>query len=248
MFLLRITHPCRMVMLAMLLSAAAGCGSAPRESPRADSPKTGAASKTPDAVLTPKELRDEFQKDSKAFLKKYENKLLEVTGKVIDFGYEFGGEVYLQLEGPGILKVHCKEPEPWSKALPGQTVTLRGNCDPDWGVRLWEIVKVSGDPPPTFAAEELMKELSSDEAGTNKKIAGKFLIFTGKITKIENEGGKIYLTNPEKEPAIRCFMGSNSKVETARNKAFQVGQHVKLLGQSLTGGPELASCVLISSP
>ena len=237
-----------MTLPVAVLFLIAGCGDKQMGSPKAETPKTDPVSETPDAVLTPTQLVDEFKKDNKAFLSKYQNKTLEITGKVTEFGYEFGGETYLLLEGPGIIKVHCKESQPWSKAMPGQTTTFRGKCDPDFGVREWQIVKVTGDPPPTFAAEQLAKEYKTDEEGTSKKLRGKFLIVTGQIVKVENEGGIVYLKNPEQKPAIMCRFASNSAIETARNKEFKAGRQVKVLGQSLSGEPELAACVTIDAP
>jgi hypothetical protein len=244
----RLLQWCRLIAIAGFVLLITGCGHGPAESSKSETPKADPGGEKPDAVLTTTELNDQFKKDTQAFLQKYQNKLLEITAKVTDYGHEFAGEGYLQLEGPGIFKIHCKEPQPWSKAMPGQTITVRGKCDPYAGIQEWAIVKVTGSPPPTYPADQLAKEFSTDEEGTKKKLKGKFLIVTGHIVKIEDEGSKVYLTDPEKKPAILCRFSIASAPETARNKAFKVGQQVKLLGQSLSGEPEIVLCESIDSP
>src|SRR6516164_5986033 len=73
-----------MTLPVAVLFLIAGCGDKQMGSPKAETPKTDPVSETPDAVLTPTQLVDEFKKDNKAFLSKYQNKTLEITGKVTE--------------------------------------------------------------------------------------------------------------------------------------------------------------------
>jgi hypothetical protein len=237
----------RLVVL-VFLALAAGCLNKPADppngGPKADPAQpAGLVDAKPDVVLTAAELRKEDVEDGEAFNRKYEGKLVEVSGVVKSYDYTLGGEGRLWLEGPAHPKFLCQDPRPAARAMPGQTVFLRGRCEPRLGVRGWVIANVTGDPPPTVAAEDLAREVETDPDGASKKYRGKYLIVTGRITKLEDN--IVSLTPPGQKTVVKCGFPAASRKEEERNKTLQVGQKIKVLGESILGGAQLSLCELV---
>jgi len=199
-------------------------------------------------VLTAAALIGEYQRDEFAFVKKHQGKVFEISGTVKDFDYSFSGpHLHLEEVSPN-AKFLCQERQPIAKAMPGQTAHLRGYCGVV-GILRWAIVKVTGDPPPMFAAEDFANNIAMEAEASSKKLKGKWVILSGRITKIEKEGEVIYLTAPDKQPTILCRLATDSQTEKERNQSLRINQEVKVLGHCVLGGPELFGCdVLMPTP
>jgi hypothetical protein len=182
----------------------------------------------PDAELTTTEYWLEFSKDGFAALQKYKDRFVRVTGKVNWYGYGLKGEGFLILEGAD-KKFVCQEKRPVSKALPGQTVTLRGKPTSVLGVETWTIVNASGPQPLTMTADQLLQDLTKNAADTDKKLQGKVMVITGQFTKVDQ--GQFLLTRHDKLPAVGCWFYSANNPDVDRERLnFKVGQKVKILG------------------
>src|SRR5262249_46631370 len=95
-------------------------------------------SKDPDKVsftLTSQEFRKQLVEDPKAARTMYRGNIIELTGmlKCIDFDSEGVPFLFLAGTDDGALEPSSKDltfytvqRDPWKKAMPGQTITLRG--------------------------------------------------------------------------------------------------------------------------
>src|SRR4051794_1737736 len=87
-----------------------------------------------DHTVTSAAFVSEFKNNGGAAQLKYGGKVIEMTGKVVAVGYDSDGKPQLSFEGhvPGGLEwASCtmKDRFPWTKATPGQTVTVKGRGD-----------------------------------------------------------------------------------------------------------------------
>lgn len=200
-------------------------------------PNVGPPGEQPAAVFTARSFAQAFRRDFQGFIARYRGKLLQVSGKVTSFGYHSSDDYgYLIVDG---LKFDCQDRQPIATALPGQTAVLHGRCD-DNGVLAWDVVAGTGDPPPTLTAEQLAQAFAANPADAKGRLNDSYVIVTGRIAKVADDGGSIYLTPPGNQPVVRCYFGSSTPREAARNKAFQPGQVVRIVGSALL--PELLMC------
>jgi len=222
------------------------------------SPKSPAESPAPkdvdllkpkaDVIMKPEQVLAEYMKDSDKFLKNYEGKVIEVTGQVKNYSYAFPGSTdqgFLVLTAPVLTKFDCKDPHPMSKAMPGQTVTLRALCEPGFGIRDWKILRVEGAAPPEMSAEQFAKDYAADKEGMDKKFKDKYLIFTGTIQSVDAKKRIIQLTPSEVKPAIECFFIDESLKVAERNGWFKKGAPVRVLGVHFYDDPALRLCVIL---
>ena len=202
----------------------------------------------PDFVLKAKELAAEVDKlRGDAFLQKYNNKVVEVTGKVE--GYEYPGRgnvVKLQLDHP-IMRFECREPHAMSKAMPGQTVTLRTKGNFLLGLDNWVIVKVEGEPPLTLAADDFAREYQADAKATEMKYEGRYLVLTGTVQKIDRKSFpvQVFLTSPGVEPRFACLIPPLALEVADKNGWLKEGQKVRLLGSCHAAKPQHTYCVVL---
>jgi hypothetical protein len=92
-------------------------------------------------------------------------------------------------------------------------------------------VSVTGDPPPTVSAEQLLQDLTRDKAGTDQKWKGKAMILSGQLVQDYKNGG-VHLTPPDKQPAISCwfYSANNADVNRERFDPLKAGRRVKIVG------------------
>jgi hypothetical protein len=190
----------------------------------------------PDFILTAKEFAEEFKKD-RATRKKYENKIVELSGVIekLDLSGEDDPAPTISLESGGkFSKVLCITVErmPWAKASPGQTVRVRGLCKQAIipGLVECEILEVSGPPPPSLTAEQLFKECTADLKAAEKKYETKFLRITGEILNItESEFGvpKVVFKTSMAKPELSISFIAYHKPAL---KTLQKGQQFTALG------------------
>jgi len=160
---------------------------------------------------------------------RYKDQHVKVTGKVVGYHYSLKGVGELLLDEN--TRFACEEQRPATKALPGQTVVLRGKPTGMFGAEKFAIVSVTGDPPPTVDAEQLLQDLKRDMAGTDAKWKGKAMILSGKLTTDCKNGGVLF-SPPDQPPYLGAwFYDSGSPVvNRARFDPLKAGRQVKLVG------------------
>ena len=220
-------------------------GTPPGTTPPA--PSTDLLTATPDVKVNSADHLALYKDGLPAFTKKYAGKVFDVTDVVTGYDYVSikDGTAKLEMKTGGSYK--CLDPHPMTKAMPGQTVTLRGRCVEGNGILAWAIVKVEGDSPPTISAEELVKEFMTDAGAATKKYRDKWLIVTGTIQKVEAKDAlRIILTKPGEKPEVNCLvLSSDATLKADPPGGLKEGQTVRVLGQSLLGDPALSFGVVL---
>jgi hypothetical protein len=184
----------------------------------------------PDAEMTAVQYQLAFSgKGGWDSYQRYKDQYIKVTGKVGGYGYDLKGVGLLSLDQN--TKFACEEQRPMTKALPGQTVVLRGKPTGMFGVEKWAIVSVAGDPPPTVDAEQLLQDLKRDKAGTDAKWKGKAMILSGKLTKDYKNGGVMF-SPPNQQPYLGAWFydSGSAEVNRARFDPLKASRTVKLVG------------------
>ncbi len=238
---------------ATVAFAIVGCGpgstrptptASPSSGPDATTPvpatNTAPVKTTPDVKLTAEEFYKESKKDGNYLISKHAGKLVELTGVVSKGLLDFGGDPLLLLIGGGEFdKVNCPvaDRNHWSKAYPGQTVTLWGTsptsaADPIPFV--WHIKSATGPEPTKLTADDFVKEVVKDPEAAKKKYKGKHILLTGDVAEpkmYDNKLAGFSLKLKEKEPVIVCYVyGVGGDKETAFVKGVaKPGQKVTVL-------------------
>ena len=193
-------------------------------------PPGGVPVEKPDAELTALQYQAEFGggRGWDAY-QRYKDRFLKVTGKLAGYGYDLQGVPLLFLDG-NKSRFACEEKRPASKVLPGQTVTLRGKPTGALGVEKWAIVSVTGEPPPTVSAEQLLQDLVRDKAGTDQKWKGKTIVLSGQVAQ-DYKNGVVYLTPPAQPPSVGCwFYAATPEVDRERLEQLKAGRKVRIVG------------------
>jgi hypothetical protein len=198
----------------------------------------------PDFSLTSSQFDAEFKKGG-AGPEKYKSKIVELTGPVTGAGNapvnSEGGEKLrpsLTLQGEEVTDlIGCVtvDPQPWTKAAPGQTVKLRGECRGNAQLLDCEILEVTGQAPPIMSAEELVKETARDLDAAKKKYGGKYLQLSGEIlqvTSAKGGGARVWFKASVTKPRLFVVLGKDQKPLIDTLKA---GQQFKFLGQFSIG-------------
>jgi hypothetical protein len=214
---------------------------ADKGSPSAADPKAATGEGTPDVKLTAEQLSKESEKDSNYLINKHAGKLVELTGVVRAAMLDFGGDRVLLLNagGPSSDRVNCPvgDWDHWSKAYPGQTVTLRGQVPSsvtDPKLFIWNIKSATGPQPPRMSAEDFAKEVVADPEAARKKYKDKHVILTGEVAEPKTHNGMLVGVRfrlKEKEPVVVCYaIGAGGQKEMNFVKgAATPGQKVTVL-------------------
>src|SRR5262245_14241923 len=148
---------------------------------------TTPAKTVPDVKLTAEEFYKECKTDSNYLISKHASKLVELTGVVRAAKLDLGGDPILLLFGGDTTSlVNCPvgDRNPWSKAFPGQTVTLWGTVPSsiyDPKLFVWNIKSVTGPEPPKMTAEEFVNAFVADPEAAEKKYKGTHIILSGEV-------------------------------------------------------------------
>jgi hypothetical protein len=141
-------------------------------------------------------------------------------------------------------------PAPWTKAMPGQTVTLRGVA---FSVALTvldqcEIVAVTGAEIPLIGAVDLAKRFDA-EPRRKTVMRFKYLRVAGEVSKATTDagGGRLLELKTSGKLRLTCRFPVHEAEETA---AIAVGQQAKVIGKCFVFASgddelELLSCCLI---
>ena len=212
-----------------------GAGSAPTAATT-----TAPAETAPDVKLTAEEFYKESNKVGGDLISKHPGKLVELTGVVKSARISFGGDPILLLFGGAegdIVNCDVGDRNPWSKAFPGQTVTLRGMVpksinDPKPFV--WNIESATGPLPPKMTTENFLKEYIANREVMEKKYKGKHIILLGEVAEpkmYEKMLTGFSLRSKEKKPVVVCHVyGLGGQQEEAFVKGVaKPGQKVTVL-------------------
>jgi hypothetical protein len=211
------------------------------QTPPAENKSTTPEKTTPDFKLTAEELYQESRKDRNFLINKHAGNLVELTGVVDKAILDLDGNPTLLLNGSKDMdRVNCPvgDRNHWSKAFPGQTVTLWGTVplsSHDPKPLVWNIKAVTGPEPPKVTIEELVKAFAADPEAAEKKFKGKHLIVTGAVAAPQKQNGVLVgfrLKSMEKKPSLVCYVVSDGRGE--KEQAFvksvaKPGQKVTVL-------------------
>jgi hypothetical protein len=168
--------------------------------------------------------------------KKYANKVVELTGTLNKIGLSPDRLpiLYLQNAAGENLGVTCTttSKEPWKKALPGQTVTVKGKeskLGTGAGLEECEIVEVKGDAK-TMTANELQEEHAKDLDASIKKYDNKMLVVEGEVARIDVKDNYPEITLKTAKETPRIYLNF-TEADRKRAKEFKVGQKVKAMGE-----------------
>jgi hypothetical protein len=215
----------------------------PKEPPKVLPP---VAQVKPDVTMTAEELQTEIDKDWNFVFTKHRGKVIEVSGAVDSVG-GFTGQLILVGGKKLTDRIVCpmRDPEPWTKVFPGQSVILRVRVvDPFQ----WEIIEVKGPRPVEFTADELARQVSAKSDEMDMKFAKKHIIVSGVIEKVDmDEFGHtdVKLKTEKSEPVVSCrFVGMKGNDHlTKRNTSLKPGLKLKAVGPY--SGTYLAPCELL---
>jgi hypothetical protein len=199
------------------------------------------AAPKPDFTLTAKALAEEFKNDNANAIVKYRGKVVEVTGFIKNAGLDKSDAPFLYLDGvPGALGgVPCvtTDKTPWKKAMPGQTVTVRGTV-PEFATlaRLadCEIKDIKGMAPVTMTATKFAVEYRANPAATDKKNERKWVIILGEVASVaaidvgeEAKAALVTFKTDGKPPTVVArFLGNDNKMTAG----LEAGTKIKVLG------------------
>jgi len=198
------------------------------------SPTAGKA----DFALTAEEWHKEWKNGPEAAKKKYDEKLIELSGEIddADMSDPYGriGYFFLKVPGGGIgIRCGTEDKEPWFKIGPGCKVKIRGKPDGSTGdLYPCMIVESSPNTTQTISARELTKECASDWKKAKEKYDDKWLIVEGEVSsKPSTKPDSPLVLKGEGEMKIRCACGDLSEFERKRNDSIKVGQQIKACGK-----------------
>lgn len=197
-------------------------------------PQEDLTSAKPDFSLSAEDFMKEFKASESDARKKYKGKVIELSGEVTGIGRNISGEDSISLKAPDLLGMMCftAMEEPWTKAVPGQKVKLKGKLG-EYGAVL--IYCVFTDPGKyagvEMTAAELAKEYAADPDATSKKYNDKYLILSGEVEKKEyNSAGavSVYLKAPESKVRVAV---SFTAFEKELSRKIKPGKPLKVIGQ-----------------
>jgi len=237
-------------ILTFVLLLSPGCSG---KGERDDTEESGADK--PAFSMTAREFSEERLKDDKGAQAKYRGKLIELVGAIMGVDRTPTRKGLLILQGaPGdLVGVQCstKDIQPWLKALPGQTVRLKGRgAQRDSGPMLEQctILEVSGPVPPSLTAEELAKEYAAGPVAAQRKYEGKHLLVSGKVEEVTVKETKLAWVafKTAGGPQVFCVFTPFFEDQWSTLKP---GQKVKVLGQYALNRDEdevrLWFCILV---
>ena len=190
----------------------------------------------PDFVVDAAVWYAEFKADRTAAGKKYQGKVIELTGEVhrVDaepfhrFGY-----IYLKVEGTlnGIRCATSFDEKPWLKVKEGSKVRIKGRSDGEIGSS-FDAVEISepGPRPEVLDAAQLAKEVRENRVAAKKRYEGKQWNVAGEIVEISKSKNDRFLVKIKGESEIEVHLdfvdGKYDELKTAKP-----GQRLRVYGE-----------------
>jgi hypothetical protein len=219
----------------------------------------------PDAIATVAELENDYRTSRVGTDAKYEGKLLELSGLVVDSGKNLEGDPFVRLGRPnGRFDIYCilRSTQDLANVVDGAQCRVRGvycvSIKPAFihctviGTEGSPITardessagaSESDRPPPDaiITAEQLESEVTADVQQTMRKYAGKVLQVTGQLSRISHvaSGAMVYRLGPPL--STQFFIRTGDPWYCARP-----GQSMTLVGRWFAGYPCLVNCEVIS--
>jgi hypothetical protein len=207
-----------------------------------------------DFTVTSATFVTQFKKNPGTAHNRYRDKVVELTGKLVAIGNNREGQPEFWLEGPdpaGLDRANCRMATslPWSKANPGQTVTVKGRADPTIPVaRLLdcEIVTVAGDPAPRLTADEFARRTTDPEL-RKKQGEQRYLVVSGEIDRIDASKSGLFLKTQTGKALIHFSPEEYRRLGVA---SWQPGQRIEVIGMdsSNAGLGWLVNCLPMDEP
>jgi hypothetical protein len=199
--------------------------------------KIDVANTAPVASLDAQAYFEEYEKDQKAAIKKYQNKVVEIKGVVKSFDLKPGGsstpegetEINLQIKSGTWSGIGCKtrEKEPWSRVLPGQTIKIKGVSLLGIMMENCVITETDPTPPMTITAEALAKEAQTERAAAKKKYEHKWVILEGEVIERKEQPSGVRLVL-KGEGQINVNANFTDKARAKQVEKVKVGDKIKL--------------------
>ncbi|QDV18346.1 tRNA_anti-like protein [Gimesia panareensis] len=190
--------------------------------------------------LTATEYFDAYQQDKEAARKKFEGQQIRLTGKVKKLQRTFLGSPLIKLYGtddPKLMQdqfsneVSIHFPlksvvSPWTHIGLDQEITVEGiGDDSPAALDDCHITEVKGAFKPDYlAAEELLKEFTTDPDATDKKWEYRWLYLTGTIKSVDVNRNQVELGTKQKRTAL---LKTDDKFDLQHLKP---GQKIEILG------------------
>jgi hypothetical protein len=209
----------------------------------------------PEFMLTTRQLAEEAEKDYSVLEKKYQGRVLELTGPVVTVGHYEDEEPFLALERlptSDTMRLYLRDASQWTKAMRGQTVKVRGRLSdrrPLSELEGAEIVEVTGDRPPSYSADQIAETYAKQESGKTG-YDRKPIQVTGEIAAIEFDRvgyPDVFVTLKTAAPMPQVICGVQVPVRSRLKKQLKVGQKVRMWVKEVYGDRKtvhLSQCAL----
>jgi DNA-directed RNA polymerase subunit RPC12/RpoP len=167
--------------------------------------------------------------DRETAMQKYYDKVVELSGKVADYGV-VGNSAYLGLEGGKVMETtrcNTADREPWAKVLPGQEIKIKGRVTLLSFPNLVDcvIVDAGSAQPTTMTAEALTAEFAADKDATTQKYSNKYFILQGEVLEQKNELGVTLILKGTGTTRVKCTPPFRIETTPPPNRT---GQQIKL--------------------
>jgi hypothetical protein len=173
----------------------------------------------------------ECKKDRDA-IRKYRNKVIELTGTVASIRDSFGRVTVCLLAAPdGSVEVQCftTDLRPWLKVAPGSKIKVRGKI-PDISLvgDLGSVVIVEAGPSPatSVTAAQVARDFLADRKAAVAKYNQKWVHLEGEITQAKAD--RVTLRG-EQDVTVVCLFNIGGEYDGI--KALKQGTRAKLFGQ-----------------
>jgi hypothetical protein len=180
-------------------------------------------------VLTAKELGEEFKKDESATWKKYDGKVVELSGTCDGCGRPTPDKAYVSIKelGPEFPIVSVDK-EPWKKYAREQQLTIRCKVRGE-GRGLWngEVIDAGPNPSISVTAEEVAKEATENWEAAFKKYEVKPIVLQGKVVG-KHPDSPWYIIELVGDGKTKVTCGFDSTAEKNVVAAIQPGQIVRV--------------------
>ena len=193
-------------------------------------------------TVTASELISEYIEDRSAWRKKYNYKPCELTGTVVGYKSSFiqghsGFSILLEDSGDGIA-VTLNEEVPWTRYLPGATITVRGKTKSSGGLEVSNGIVVSataGTDLPALTTEDLLQATETDRFPDTPGLRrGDWMLFSATVLKRDTEyeeTGVLYVGTEEQPVEIWTAGGSSGNYDHRQCRELAPGDEVTFLAR-----------------
>ena len=193
-------------------------------------------------TVTASDLIAEYKEDRSAWRKKYNYKPCELTGTVVGYKSSFiqghsGFSILLEDSGDGIA-VTLNEEVPWTRYLPGATITVRGKTKSSGGLEVSNGIVVSataGTDLPALTTEDLLQATETDRfPDTPGFRRGDWMLFSATVLKRDTEyeeTGVLYVGTEAQPVEIWTAGGSSGNYDHRQCRELAPGDEVTFLAR-----------------